>query len=80
MNYEKMNNIIYDRWEKDDCDGIYEEIFSYMIMSNTFRRIMEMDDERITKKMIIDTIKMMCENKNIIDEARELSSCFEEKL
>ena len=78
--YSRMTDIIYDRWEKDDCDGIIEEIFCYKILDEAMRDIFELKDEEITKDMIIGIIKAQTKDKKLIDEARELSDCFEEKI
>ena len=79
--YDELNEIIYKRWEDDDCDGIPEEIFSYVIMSNTLRLVMGIDDEKITKQTILDIAKHFANNDpEIIETARELGECFEEVL
>lgn len=78
--YSRMSNIIYDRWEKDDCDGIIEEILCYKILDEAMRDIFELKDEEITKDMILNVIRAQTKDKGLIDEARELSDCFEEKI
>lgn len=78
--YSRMNDIIGDRWEKDDCDGIIEEILCYKILNEAMRDIFELKDEEITKDMILNVIRAQTKDKGLIDEARELSGCFEEKI
>ena len=78
--YSKMIDIIYDRWEKDDCEDIIEEIFCYKILDEVMADIFNLDDEEITKEKILEIIKNQTKDKGLIDEARELSECFEERL
>ena len=78
--HNKMNSIIYNRWEKDDCDGIIEEIFCYKILNEAMKDIFELKDEEITKDAILNIIRAQTKDKGLIDEAKELSSYFEEKI
>ena len=80
MSYDELNSIIYDRWEKDDCEGIYAEFLWYEVLDKTMRWILGMDDEKITKKAILDIAKHFTNDKEIIKDARSMSKCFEEVL
>ena len=78
--YSRMTDIIYGRLEKDDCEDIIEEIFCYTILNEAIKDIFELKDEEITKDMILNVIRAQTKDKGLIDEARELSGCFEEKI
>ena len=81
MNYEDIREVIYKRWEDDECEGIHEEILTYVVLTNTLRWVMGMDDEKITKQAIYDIAKhFVNSDPEIIETAKELSDCFEEVI
>ena len=80
MIYERLNEIIYNRWEKDDCEDIHAEIFWYSVMNSTMRWILGMEDDKITKQAILDIASHMVNDDEVIQTAKELSDCFEEVL
>lgn len=79
--YEKLNSIVFDKWMNDDrtFDDIYSELFMYKVLDNTMRWILGMDDEKITKKAILEIAEHFTNDKDTIEEARELSGCFVEE-
>ena len=80
MSYDELNSIIYDRWEKDDCEGIYAEFLWYEVLDKTMRWILGMDDEKITKKAILAIAEHYTHDREVISDARSMSECFEEVL
>ena len=80
MSYDELNSIIYDRWEKDDCEGIYAEFLWYEVLDKTMRWILGMEDDKITKQAILDIASHMVNDDEVIQTAKELSDCFEEVL
>ena len=80
MYFTDLNDIIYNRWNKDDCEDIIVELFFYQVFDEILRTVMNTEDENITKQFIMDTAKKCIDDPDVIDDARSLSRCFEEVL
>lgn len=79
MSFDKLNDAVYNRWYKDDCENVIIEIFWYEIYDKMMRTILEMDDEKITKQSILEIADQFINDPQIISDARMLSNCFEER-
>ena len=74
--FGKLIDMCYERWQKDDCDDITEEIFDYMVYKTVLSNVMDLDDEEITKEKILEIAGEVIKDESVIEDARELSDCL----
>ena len=76
--YGKLNELMYNKLEKDECDTILDEMFWYEVLDRTVRWILGMDDKKITKDAILEIAQHYINDPETLGDAMDLSDCFEE--